>query len=159
MSSGLWSARLLCPQNSPVKNTEMGCHFLLQGIFPTQEASLCLLGLLHWQAGSLSLPPPGKPKKVFTICLFYHLFALPSLSCGMRCRQSLVVSCELLYYTSFNKISLQRKCNIRLRNYDFFCFCFVCVCEILKQEYCFILGDTLLFHVVLPLLLLPVACE
>ena len=28
----------------------MGCHFLLQGIFPTQGSSLCLLRLLHWQA-------------------------------------------------------------------------------------------------------------
>ena len=27
----------------------------------TQESNLCLLGLLHWQAGSLPLAPPGKP--------------------------------------------------------------------------------------------------
>ena len=32
---GLWPARLLCPWNSPGKNTGMGCHFLLQGIFLT----------------------------------------------------------------------------------------------------------------------------
>ena len=31
------------------KNTGMGCPFLLQGIFLTQESNLCLLGLLHWQ--------------------------------------------------------------------------------------------------------------
>ena len=29
-------AGLLCPWNSPGKNTEVGCRFLLQGIFPTQ---------------------------------------------------------------------------------------------------------------------------
>ena len=29
-------ARLLCPWNSPSKNTAVGCHFLLQGIFPTR---------------------------------------------------------------------------------------------------------------------------
>ena len=29
-------ARLLCPWNFPGKNTGGGCHFLLQGIFPTQ---------------------------------------------------------------------------------------------------------------------------
>ena len=29
-------ARLLCPWDSPGKNTGIGCHFLLQGIFPTQ---------------------------------------------------------------------------------------------------------------------------
>ena len=30
----------------------MGCHFLLQGIFPTQGLNLCLL---RWQADSLPL--------------------------------------------------------------------------------------------------------
>ena len=35
----------------------MGCHFLPQGIFPTQGSNLCLLCLLHWQAGSLPLLP------------------------------------------------------------------------------------------------------
>ena len=29
-------ARFLCPWNSPGKNTGVGCHFLLQGIFLTQ---------------------------------------------------------------------------------------------------------------------------
>ena len=33
--------RLLCPWNSPGKNT-VGCHSLLQGIFPTQESNPCL---------------------------------------------------------------------------------------------------------------------
>ena len=31
------------------------------GIFLTQEWNPCLLCLLHWQAGSLPLVPPGKP--------------------------------------------------------------------------------------------------
>ena len=33
-----WTAatRLLCPWDFPGKNTRMGCHFLLQGIIPTQ---------------------------------------------------------------------------------------------------------------------------
>ena len=33
----------------------MGCHFLLQGIFLTQELNLPLLCLLYWQADSLPL--------------------------------------------------------------------------------------------------------
>ena len=33
----LWPARLLCPWNFPGKNTGVGCHFLCQGIFPTQD--------------------------------------------------------------------------------------------------------------------------
>ena len=32
------------------------------GIFPIQGSNLCVLHLLHWQAGSLPLLPPGKPK-------------------------------------------------------------------------------------------------
>ena len=39
--------------DSPGKNTGVGCHALLQGIFPTQGSNLCLLYLLHWQAGVL----------------------------------------------------------------------------------------------------------
>ena len=49
-----------CPWDSPDKNTGVGCHFLLQGIFPTQELNPSLLHLLHWQVGSLPAPP-GKP--------------------------------------------------------------------------------------------------
>ena len=33
----------------------------LQGIFPAQGSNPCLLHLLHWQAGSLELVPPGQP--------------------------------------------------------------------------------------------------
>ena len=47
--------------SSPGKNTGVGCHALLQRIFPTQGLNLCPLRLLHWQAGSLPLAPPGKP--------------------------------------------------------------------------------------------------
>ena len=51
--------RLLYPRDSPDKNTGVGCQALLQGIFPTQELNQHLLCLLHWQAGSLPLAPPG----------------------------------------------------------------------------------------------------
>ena len=33
---GLEPTRLLCPWDSPGKNTEMGCHSLPQRIYPTQ---------------------------------------------------------------------------------------------------------------------------
>ena len=38
----------------------LGCHFLLQGIFPTQESNL---HLLHWKTGSLPLSHLGSPWK------------------------------------------------------------------------------------------------
>ena len=48
-------ARLLCPWDSPGKNTGAGYHFLLQGIFLTQGSNPRLLHLLHWQVDSLLL--------------------------------------------------------------------------------------------------------
>ena len=57
-------------RDSPGKNIGMGCHALLQGIFPTQGSNLCLLCLLHWQAGSLPLVPPCKPpQKAYTLSI------------------------------------------------------------------------------------------
>ena len=41
---GLQPARILCPWNSPGESTGVGCHSLLQGIFPTQGSNL---GLPH----------------------------------------------------------------------------------------------------------------
>ena len=35
VTHGLYPASLLCPWDSPGNNTGVGCHFLLQGIFPT----------------------------------------------------------------------------------------------------------------------------
>ena len=60
---GLQPTGLLCPWDSPGKNTRVACHSLLQGIFPTQDSNPCLL---HWQADSLplshlgSLPQQGR---------------------------------------------------------------------------------------------------
>ena len=63
--AALWTidrpARLLCPRDSPGKNTGVGCHALLQGIFPTHGSNPHLLHLLHWQAGFLPLASPGNP--------------------------------------------------------------------------------------------------
>ena len=39
----------------------MGCHSLLQGIFPTQGSNPHLLYFLHWQADALPTVPPGNP--------------------------------------------------------------------------------------------------
>ena len=41
----------------------MGCHALLQGIFPTQDSNAHLFHLLDWQASSLPLALPGKPSQ------------------------------------------------------------------------------------------------
>ena len=62
-STTLWTVahQATCPWDSPDKNTGVGCHFLLQGIFPTRGSNPCLLRLLHWQVGFLTTEIPGKP--------------------------------------------------------------------------------------------------
>ena len=41
-----WATRILHPWDFPGKSTGVGCHFLLQGIFPTQELNP---GLLYYR--------------------------------------------------------------------------------------------------------------
>ena len=87
-------SRLLCPWDSPGKNTGVGCHFLLQGVFPTQGSKLHLLSLLHWQRASLQLVPRGK---AFLLCKHHSNFIqvsdnnqfriVPSLSPGRKERR------------------------------------------------------------------------
>ena len=69
---GLYPVRLLCPWDSPGKNTGVGCHALLQGIFTIQGSNLWLLCLLHWQADSLSSKPLGKPVPGILSCQTGH---------------------------------------------------------------------------------------
>ena len=63
---GLQSTRLLCPGNFPGKNTEVGCHFLFQGVFPTQGLNP---HLFRWQADSL-LSHVRSPILKHVICKF-----------------------------------------------------------------------------------------
>ena len=63
---------LLCPWDLPGKNTGAGCHFLLQGIFPTQESNLHLLPLLRWQVDSLPLAPLMIWDKLLNLSLSQH---------------------------------------------------------------------------------------
>ena len=52
---GLYTTKLLCPWDSPGKNTGVDCNFLLQGIFPTQDGiRICCVSCIasrfftHW---------------------------------------------------------------------------------------------------------------
>ena len=59
----LIACQVLCLWDFPGRNTGVGCHFLLQRIFPIQELNPYLLRLLHWQADFLPLSHPGMPKR------------------------------------------------------------------------------------------------
>ena len=78
---GLEPARLLCPWHSPGGNTGVGCHFLLQGIFPTQGSNPHLLHcrwiLYHWTTRE-ALVPEREPLKSFATypsCFFIQIQA------------------------------------------------------------------------------------
>ena len=68
---GLQPARLLCPWGFLGKNTAVGSHFLLWGIFPTQDQNCVSYKSLVWQADALPLSHQGS-------CLRYNnLLAQP----------------------------------------------------------------------------------
>ena len=66
---GQLPTKLLCPQDSPGKNTGAGCHFLLQGILPTQGSNLLFcescIGwqVLYHQCHLGNFPPPCYPMR------------------------------------------------------------------------------------------------
>ena len=75
--------RLLCPWDSPDKNTEVGCHFLLQGTFPTNGLNP---GLLHCRQILYHLNHQGSPNVYLSHFVypfscrwyldFFHLLAI-----------------------------------------------------------------------------------
>ena len=60
--------RLLCPWDLPGMNTGVGCRFILQGIFPTQELNPDLLHC-RWILFFLPSEPPGNPVYLDTLAL------------------------------------------------------------------------------------------
>ena len=81
---GLYPARLLCPWDSPGNNTGVGCHFLLQGIFPTPGMNRSLPALA---GGFFTTKPPGKSYLLpFNyLLLLLLLFANSLQSCPTLC--------------------------------------------------------------------------
>ena len=76
----LQPARLLCPWDFPGKNTGVGGHFLLQGIFPTQGTHVSCAGrqiLYHRATGEAhhpSKPPLTKCYWLFpSVCLIFPM--------------------------------------------------------------------------------------
>ena len=72
----LKTTRLLCPLDSPDKNTRVGCHALLQGIFPTQGSNTCL----EMAGRFFTIEPPGKPHlegvEGIKMCLYTEYYGL-----------------------------------------------------------------------------------
>ena len=96
---GLCPARLLCPRDFSGKNTGVGCHFLLQGIFPTHGSNLhrlCLLRctqilypLSHWKSPVTFFIGWGQ-----LLLVTFHLKALIIACCVMVFSQ---IFCEMTF--------------------------------------------------------------
>ena len=59
--------------------------FLLQGIFQSQGSNSSLLSLLHWQADSLPLVPPGKPQLSLSVQFSSVAQSCPTLCDPINC--------------------------------------------------------------------------
>ena len=98
LPSGLYPAKLLCPWDTPGKNTGVDCHFLFQGIFPTQGSNP---GLPHCRQtlyplshqGSFAstdsklpihpFPNPSPPwhSSVYSLCLWVCFYFIDKFIC------------------------------------------------------------------------------
>ena len=78
-----WSVACQSPLSwiFPGKNSGVGCHFLLQGIFPTQGLNPCLL---HWQVDSLPLSHLGSPSLILISELSLEDCSLPLPPLGAK---------------------------------------------------------------------------
>ena len=68
MEYGMQPARLLCPGDFPGKNTGVDSHFLLQGIFLTQELNP---GLLYYRQILSHLSHQGS---THYMCLYIYIY-------------------------------------------------------------------------------------
>ena len=59
----VWPLRFLCPWSFPGKNTTVGCHVLLQDIFPTQGLNPCFQPL-GWSPVSESTQPEAFSREI-----------------------------------------------------------------------------------------------
>ena len=83
-----------CPWDSPGKSTRVNCHFLLQGIFPTQGSKL---GLLHSKQILNLLCHQGSPCVCECVCVCVCVCAL-LIKYGITC---LIFFCLTFTHSSF----------------------------------------------------------
>ena len=108
----LQPVRLLCPWDFPSKSTGVGCHFLLQELFPTQGSNP---GLLYCrqapilQVDSLPTEPSGKPPSACwsrgsnSGVWKQHIFSGRHSSCsplaGYSCGRTWAWCCQILHFS------------------------------------------------------------
>ena len=106
------------------KNTGVGCRSLLQGLFATQGSKL---HLLHWQVGSLSLEPSGKPLVWYPLVLctqeYIHEFPVLRNTLAHEASPNCGLCNSLLRLDQFSRemVAKQTKKNLRVKK-DHFSF-------------------------------------
>ena len=100
VSDSLWRrgrqpSRLLCPWDSPGKNTGVGCHFLLLGIFLTQESNP---GLLHCRNILCWLSYAGRPNEHFYPTQYIYAHTHVYLSLGVCIYVYIICVCVCCIY-------------------------------------------------------------
>ena len=115
----LWTegTRLYCPWDYPSKNTEVGCHALLQGIFPPQGSNLHFLCLLHWQVGSLPLAPPRKPQ-ARDLPLYPFICVIGHLSPKQEGHKTLVLIAFPLVWKGRTLLPMQERYKMQVQPLD-----------------------------------------
>ena len=103
-------------EDSPGKNTGMGCHSLFQGIFPTQGLSP---GLPHWRQILYSLSHQGSPLSGYSMWKLHHDSLHPSNSlqllmllyflCFFIVLFTFLCSKSLVYFMHFKIVCLNDK--------------------------------------------------
>ena len=76
--NGLQPTRLLCPWDSPGKNTGVGCRTLLQRIFLIQGSNLCLMSPA-WGGGFFTTSTAWEVAGSYGSCIFSFLRNLQTL--------------------------------------------------------------------------------
>ena len=89
---GILSARIL----------EWVAISFFQGISLTQGSNLHLSCLSHWQAGSLSLVPSGKPTSVYVcVCVYTHVYIICEVNLHIYSFDPLHMFCRFSYSNTY----------------------------------------------------------
>ena len=115
---GLQPTGFLCPWDSPGKNTGVDCHFLFQGIFPTQGLNLHLLHcrqiLYQWATGEAHYPSPINILPLLLCLNIYVYWYVCACVCFYLCACSCVCAhCCKLQVINPKVFSL---CLLRIKN-------------------------------------------
>ena len=100
---------LLFPWSFPDKNTGVGCHFLLPGIFSAQGLKPHPLHPLHWWVDSLPLAPHEKHIYV-CVCVFMYTYiyvCIYCIYCFLLIFRKLPIKCMFANYDVMNLVNVQ----------------------------------------------------